>query len=179
MDDDTIAQFTAITSASPDRAQQYLQVSDGDIQQAVQLFFENDGASLSGGGPAPPPAPRPPQAGHSGTSNDDPVTIDSDGEDAGAAAESDEAMARRLQDEMYGGGGPRGDDIDPETGVRAPMARQAETLAGPGAAYGGYGGFHDEDDMRQAIAEQMAAQHARRAGRGMFLPRIVERLGHD
>lgn len=53
------------------------------------------------------------------------------------AQESDDAaMARRLQEEMYGGrGAPAADD------VRAPIARTTETLVAPG----GYGAPIDDD----------------------------------
>lgn len=72
--------------------------------------------------------------------------------------EDDEAMARRLQEEMYGSGGGRsgGGDFD-EEGVRAPMARTTETLVGPGGDWN-----DDENEMRAAIAEQMMARGQRR-----------------
>lgn len=53
------------------------------------------------------------------------------------AQESDDAaMARRLQEEMYGGGGAPGADD-----VRAPIARTTETLVAPS----GYGAPIDDD----------------------------------
>ena len=70
--------------------------------------------------------------------------------------EDDEAMARRMQEEMYGGGGGGGgaqSDIDPETGVRAPMARTTETLVGPGSGGGDW--RNDPEEMNAAIFEQM------------------------
>ena len=59
-----------------------------------------------------------------------------------AQEEEDAAMAKRLQEELYGG--PAAD----EDGVRAPMARITETLVAPSGAYGG-------DDDSEAILEQM------------------------
>ena len=43
--DAAIAQMVAFTDTTPDRARQYLQVTDGDVEQAVSLFFESGGGS--------------------------------------------------------------------------------------------------------------------------------------
>lgn len=82
MDDGALAQFTSITGTKPEVAQRYLAFTDGDLQQAIELFFANDGADLdipsASNPPAssrPPPVPalatRPPQEQHA-------VQIDSD-----------------------------------------------------------------------------------------------------
>lgn len=82
MDDGALAQFTSITSTNPENAQRYLAFTDGDLQQAIELFFANNGADLdipsassppasSRAPPVPPPATRPPQEQHA-------VQIDSD-----------------------------------------------------------------------------------------------------
>ncbi|KAK3718930.1 UBX domain protein Ubx2 [Vermiconidia calcicola] len=160
--DDQISMFCAITETDPSKAQQYLQLTDGNVEQAVELFFNNPDL----GGTA---AAAPPQA-----NQNDPIMIDDD-DDAemqgtgsraagGSSMEDDEAMARRLQEEMYGAGGGGGaagaGDLD-EEGVRAPMARTTETLVGPGSEW------RDRDDpneMQAAIAEQMMARSQRRRG---------------
>ncbi|KAI6794940.1 hypothetical protein KC327_g17321, partial [Hortaea werneckii] len=149
-----IATFTAFTSATPQQAQQYLSLTDGNVEQAVELFFNSPDLGNQ------PPAQPAPAAGR-----DDPITIDDDEDDVqmtgssapqGASFEDDEAMARRLQEEMYGSGGGGGagggmGDVDPETGVRAPMARTTETLVGPGS-----GDWRDDpEEMNAAIFEQM------------------------
>lgn len=130
MDDEAISSVVDITGCTPEIARQYVQLGEGDVNQAVMLFFENGGADLSTGTTAPPaPAPRPVVS----SNPSDPINI-SDDDDAvttqprGANVEDDEAMARRLQEEMYGGGGPA-----QEQEVRAPIARQSETLVGPGS----------------------------------------------
>ncbi|KAF2767438.1 putative UBX domain protein [Teratosphaeria nubilosa] len=162
MEDETISTFCAFTSATPAQAQQYLALSDGNVENAVQLFFSDPG--LAGAAPVPS------QPGH------DPITIpddddevdDGDVEMTGTHSaghdtlESDEAMARQLQEEMYG---TAGGDIDPETGVRRPMARTTETLVGPGS-----GDWRDDPgQMNQAVFEQLAQrERARRAGPGIF-----------
>lgn len=48
MDDEAVAQFVSFTSSTPDRAAQYLRLTDGDVQQAIDLFFVNDGNDPSG-----------------------------------------------------------------------------------------------------------------------------------
>lgn len=152
MDDDVLAQFTGITSASTERAQQYLQITDNNLEQALTLYFESDGADLG----ATTASASQPQRQH------EVVNLDSDDDEGGGvstqqqrvAVEDDEAMARRMQQEMYRGG-INGDDIPGEE-VRAPMARTTETLLGPNADW-----RDDPDDMHAAVLEQMRARHQR------------------
>lgn len=74
----------------------------------------------------------------------------------GSAYEDDEAMARRLQEEMYAGGDMARDyDLD---GVRAPLARTTETLVGPGADWG-------PDDVQSNVLQQMRQRGAARTRR--------------
>ncbi|KAL8842490.1 MAG: hypothetical protein Q9176_002642 [Flavoplaca citrina] len=85
MNDGALAQFTSITGTQPGTAQRYLAFTDGDLQQAIELFFANDGADLdvppasdppasSRPPPVPPPATRPPLEQHA-------VQIDSDSDE--------------------------------------------------------------------------------------------------
>lgn len=160
--DAAIAQMVAFTDATPDRARQYLQVTDGDVEQAVSLFFESGGVDL--GGPTPVVTESSTTAVGSGNARD-PISID-DEEDVpvgrstipAAGMEDDEAMARRLQEEMYGGAGE-------EEVIRAPIARQAETLAGPGASdyYGG-------SSLDDAVQERLQAFSNRRGNFCHFTP---------
>lgn len=58
MDDDTLSSFAAITGTATDKAQQYLTLTDGNLEQALELYFTNDGADLEGAPstvPVPPP----------------------------------------------------------------------------------------------------------------------------
>lgn len=48
MDDDLVAQFVGITEASAVKAQQYLRISDGNMEQAVELYFSTGGIDLEG-----------------------------------------------------------------------------------------------------------------------------------
>lgn len=169
MDDEQISTFCSFTSATPQQAQQFLALTDGNVEHAVELFF----TSPDLGNTAAPAR----QAQPASTAQD-PITIDDDDNEErdlddddvqelssrqitrSDPYEDDEAMARRLQEEMYGGrGNGAGDGED----IRAPMARTTETLVGPGSNW-----QDDPDEMRSAIAEQMMARHARRTAPGIF-----------
>ncbi|KAL8737656.1 MAG: hypothetical protein Q9181_001470 [Wetmoreana brouardii] len=54
MDDTALAQFASITGTKPETARQYLGFTDGDVQQAIELFFANDGADLDVPAPSNP-----------------------------------------------------------------------------------------------------------------------------
>lgn len=176
MADDVVAQFTEITGSTPELATQYLSLADFQIEQAMQLYFENGCAPLTEEPPQPPR--RSNFEDESGV-----VHIDSDDDDdAGPGQgrpaqpattpyfEDDAAMARQLQEEMYGGGG--GGAQNNEDDVRAPMARTTETLVGPEADFG------DDDDMHANILSQL---RARRGGAlsVLNLQRILERPRTD
>ena len=178
--DEQVDLFVSVTGASPDVARRYLGMTDNP-EQAIQLFFESpDLASSVGQGSqiqAPPiPTSTHPQRAASGGRQDERGVVHTDSEEedmdvdddelaaSRAAAvgrvadyEDDEAMARRMQEELYAsGGGDFGAD-----GVRAPMARTTETLVG------GPGGDWPPDDMNAAILQQMRARRQPRPG-GMF-----------
>ena len=111
MEGDVVAQFTEVTGSTPDLAIQYLQICDFNIEQATMLYFENGGAPLTEE-----------PTSHGGYDDGDDVLVDETRSTPRQSnTENDEAMARRLQEEMYGSRG--GTDS-----VRAPMARTTETL---------------------------------------------------
>ncbi|KAI0817566.1 hypothetical protein GGR55DRAFT_673399 [Xylaria sp. FL0064] len=85
---------------------------------------------------------------------------DDDNDDVAAVArnaqeEEDAAMARRLQEELYGSGPGIADDA-----VRAPIAQTTETLAGPDLAWGGVG----IDPIEQLRARQARQRRTRNTG---------------
>lgn len=206
MDEDTIAQFASITGSSPALAAQYLRLADNNTEQAIELFYANEGADLEPSSqpphsshPPPIPAPSTRPTGHKRGYQDEEgvVHLDSDQEDldysddnaaetagqtritlstAGRATsalqtssnatppagqgsmpvDDDEAIARRLQEEFYGAAGRSGEvgaEVLDEHGYRAPIGRTTETLVGPGS-------FDptDDEEMRAAVMEQMAAR---------------------
>ena len=205
MDEDTIAQFASITGSSPAIAAQYLRLAENHTEQAIELFYANEGADLEPSSqpvhsqPPPIPAPSTRPTGHGRGYQDEEgvVHLDSDQEDpdysdnddievtrhnqrepltaggptstlqtssgatpsvgqAPMAVDDDEAIARRLQEELYGvagrsvGGGAEAVD---EHGYRAPIARTTETLVGQGSF-----DPSDEEEMRAAVMGQMAAR---------------------
>jgi len=171
--DEQVDLFVAITGASSEVARRYLGMTDGNAEQAVQLFFDSPdlASSVDQASQAPPvPTSTHPQRAATGgredghgivhlDSDDDDMEIDDDraasgGQGPGQAAgfEDDEAMARRMQEELYKDGGEFGAD-----GVRAPIARTTETLVG------GHGGDYPEDI--DAIMRQMRARQPRQGGR--------------
>ncbi|KAL2828773.1 hypothetical protein BDW59DRAFT_143008 [Aspergillus cavernicola] len=163
MDGDVVAQFAEFTGSTTERATQYLQLTDFNIEQAMQIYFENDGAPLSR--EPVPSTSTPNRAPLSSVYEDESgvVHVDSDDDDPRptpqdlpinrSAFEDDAAMARRLQEEMYGG---QNADDD----VRAPMARTTETLVGPESDFGG--------DMHENILGQLRARQRRGNRPGVF-----------
>ncbi|KAL1846701.1 UBX domain protein Ubx2 [Paecilomyces lecythidis] len=169
MDDDVVAQFTEITGSSPKLASQYLELADFNLEQAIQLFFENGGAEIGDQSSAQP------QQSSRGPGYEDEsgvVHIDSDDDvqevrsssarpaasgATGGTFEDDAAMARRLQEELYSGGG-----TDNPDGVRAPMARTTERLVGPEAD------VYDDNDMNSAILSQLRTRQSRNNRPGIF-----------
>lgn len=176
--DVSIDTFTSFTGASADVARRYLDMTDNNAEQAIQLFFDSpDLASGVGEGPssAAPPVPNatrpPPRVSGSGRpdaqgvinldSEDDAMDIEQDYDNAAARAareadvEDDAAMARRMQEELYtGGDASSGFDAD---GVRAPMARTTETLVGD------LDGGWSQDNMQAAVLQQMRARQQPRS----------------
>ncbi|WPH03810.1 ubx domain-containing protein 2 [Acrodontium crateriforme] len=156
--DEQVSLFCAVTAATPEQAQRFITLADGNVDQAVELFFSNPDLGSSTNASASQPAAR----------TEDHITIDDEDEDdvqimgsrptGGPSTEDDEAMARRLQEEMYGGGGREagGNAMDVDE-VRAPMARTTETLVGPSSDW-----RSDPGAMNAAIFDQMQ----RRGGRG-------------
>lgn len=198
MDEDAVAQFVSFTSSTSDDAIQYLRLTDGDIQQAIDLFYANDGNDLSSSAQAPPTSSRPPGRRQRGYEDSHGIVhIDSDSEfsddenpeamstslsgpavsarsrpsthtpsrttppSASVAVDDDEAMALRLQEEIYAGAGAREvTGADPD-GLRAPIGRTTETLVGPGS-------FDPSNahELRTAVLEQMRARQQPRRQRG-------------
>ena len=199
--DDAVAQFTGITGTTPEIASQYIELAEGNIEQAVQLFFDSGGADLQSqdaqatsnlSSNAPPPASQ--RRGRNAYEDEAGIVhIDSDDEEAPAVrstsrrtrqaeptsaasprgVEDDEAMARRLQEEMYGAGsaGPGAGGMVDDDGVRAPIGRTTETLVGPESGMG----FGDEDDLQAAITEQLQRRtQMSRGGRAGELHSILK-----
>jgi hypothetical protein len=171
--DDAVETFKMVTGASDPVARRYLEMTENDAQQAIALFFDSpDLASgmnevTSPAAPSIPVSSRPSRVVDPNDDDDEDEDIPDFDENQHAAAvgraadlEDDEAMARRIQQEMYAGGDAAGGfDAD---GVRAPIARTTETLVG------GPGGPWGREDMEAAIAQQMGMRQNRPAGKSRF-----------
>lgn len=164
-----IESFIAITGATRHAAEQILELSGFDVNQAIQLWFTDEDLqrSLNNAGPSTTTttSARPStQQNRSRIGREDAhgvIHIDSDddvdmtendfddgAEKAAAIArqaqeEEDAAIAKRLQEELYGS--------QPADEVRAPLARTTETLVAP--TYG--------DDDHSAILEQFRRRQTR------------------
>jgi hypothetical protein len=177
--DEHVDNFIAFTGTSADVARRYLGLTENNMEQAIQLFF--DSPELASGVDQPPPdsAPSIPAAsrpnpqptnkssstGASHVDSDEEMDLVGDDEEdtestraaaLGRAAdyEDDEAIARRMQEELYAGGdGSGGYDAD---GVRAPIERRTETLVG------GSDDAYMPGDIQAAVAQQMAARQRAR-----------------
>jgi hypothetical protein len=178
--DDAADTFKMVTGASDPVARRYLEMTENDAQQAIALFFDSPDLASGVNQAASPAVPSIPSSSRPQgfSANNEPQTTsrvvnldDDEDEDLpdfdenehaaaiGRAAdfEDDEAMARRMQEEMYAGGDAAGGfDAD---GVRAPIARTTETLIG------GSGGPWGHEDMEAAIAQQMRMRQNRPAGK--------------
>ena len=90
MEEDAIAQFSSITGAVPSLAAQYLRLADYQTEQAIGLYFANDGAELESSSappqssnppPIPPASSRPPRHREGYEDDQGIVHLDSDEED--------------------------------------------------------------------------------------------------
>lgn len=155
--DDVVAQFAEITGAAPDLATQYLQITDYNIEQAMQLFFDQGGAPLAEPTQPSRPHPREDQSGvvHIDSDSDEDTPSGFRSTEPASTFDDDAALARRLQEEAYGMGGGAGNAYgagNNEDDVRAPMARTTETLVGPDDDY--------EDEMPANILEHLRGRRS-------------------
>lgn len=104
-----IAQFCSFTAADPATAEQYLAISDNNLENAVTLYLESGGASLDSQVQA---SQQSRSAQHTSAHNDDDF-------------EDDEVISRRLQNEEYS-------HANTEEEVREVIRPVTETLVEPG-----------------------------------------------
>jgi len=181
--DDAIDNFIAFTDTTADVARRYLGLTDNNFEQAIALFFDSPELASGLDQPSSQPAPPAPAASRPDVRTTDNSTstralhVDSDDEmdldreddeeetEASRAAalgrvadyEDDEAIARRMQEELYAGGdGSGGYEAD---GVRAPIGRRTETLVG------GPDDNYIPGHMQAAVEQQMRARQAARSSK--------------
>jgi hypothetical protein len=160
MDDSLVAEFTSITSASPAQAQAYLRITDDNLEQAIQLFFED-----------PNLAAEPAHASSSGPSHREDshgvIHIDSDDNEdvvitgthtVGPDTSEDAEIARQLQQELFATA-----EGDPDE-ARAPMLRTRETLVG--GEDEGYEGSEIDSMVQQQLRERERHRRERQSELG-------------
>ena len=115
MDEGPIAQFASITGSSPAIAAQYLRLADYHTEQAIELFYANEGADL---GPVsqpphssqppsiPAPSTRPTGRGPGYQDEEGVVHLDSDQEDPDFSDNDDVEITRQNYRELLTTGGP-------------------------------------------------------------------------
>lgn len=181
--DELVDTFVAIAGTTPDVARRFLSLAENQLEPAITLFFEHPELASGGQDSRPPPVPsssRPAAYQDSADQTGGP-TGGFDGEagetaTAGVARaladeEDDEAMARRMQAEMYGGGDSGGASGGfGEEEVRAPMERTTETLLG--------GPLDDwaPASRDEAVAAQMAYRQHIERHRGKYVLLLLARV---
>lgn len=199
--DDNISTFIAITGASTDVARSFLEMTAGNFERAIELFYENPdlasgvGAGLSANQPStsqPAAAASRPNAGRQDAQGvihidsdddtdmqfiDDESDDDNDGTAAAAQAaalaqeEEDMAMAKKLQEELYRENHGPG-GAGPADGDDVRAPIARTTETLVAPGWGG-GGEHD-DGMEAAFLEQLRARRRQNPppGGGPFSQRI-------
>ncbi|KAG9250333.1 uncharacterized protein F5Z01DRAFT_666489 [Emericellopsis atlantica] len=196
MEQESISMFCGITGASTEVAQGFLNLSNNDVSRAIELFFENPelASNVQTSVPSRPAATSGTTTTREGSreiiqidsDDDDIMQVDdeSDQDDGQAAAQraaamaqedEDAAMARRLQNELYGEGGGQSGGADGmgEDGVRAPIGRTTETLIAPNPAWA------DEEDDGGAHAAFLEQIRRRRAAPGRSGGPFGQRIWDD
>jgi hypothetical protein len=178
--DDNISTFIAITGANTDVARSFLEMTAGNFERAIELFYENPdlasgvGAGLSANTAStnqPAPATAPPRGNIGRQDSDGIIHIDSDEDEdmqfdedsdreeenqraaaaqAAALAQEEEDMAMAKRLQEELYQENHGSGSGGAGDVRAPIARTTETLVAPG-----WGGGEHDDGMEAAFLEEL------------------------
>lgn len=178
--DDNISTFIAITGANADVARSFLEMTAGNFERAIELFYENpDLASGVGAGlsantastnqPATATAPARGNIGrqdsdgiiHIDSDEDEDMQFDEDSDreeenqraaaaQAAALAQEEEDMAMAKRLQEELYQENHGSGSGAAGDVRAPIARTTETLVAPG-----WGGGEHDDGMEAAFLEEL------------------------
>jgi len=153
--DETISSFVSLTCATPDEARQYLEMTGGEVEQAVNLFLEMGAAS-------PPLQPAQPPAGPSSDVGMQDVVGGGGGGVGSSSAVLDADVAAEVAAVAAAAGidaGPLLPDSHmadiPEEDVRAPMPAYQDQIINP-------------DLERRRVQEAIAADSAAMERRMVF-----------
>ena len=170
MDEDTISQFASITGSSLALAAQYLRLTDNNTEQAIELFYANDGADLEPSSqpprpshPPPVPAPSTRPTGHKRGYQDEEgvVHLDSDQEDPDYSGDDDVEVARQTKRET-------------STAGRATSALQTSSSATPPVGQASMA-VDDDEAMARRLQEEFYGAAGRSGGGG---PEMVDEHGY-
>lgn len=196
MEDAQISSFVDITGAIPDVARTFLEMAEGDLQQAIQLYFENPElqAGIATSSTAPPAIPaqtRPSAAPARRVGREDAQGVihldsDDDGDVDVGYPEDDEDDFHDFDDEAVTAAGvARAVQEDEDAamaqrlqeqmyaegatvdGVRSPIARTTETLVAPSPSWGPA----DDDERDAMVLEQFRRRRQQQGKRCALAPR--------
>ncbi|KAM0326275.1 hypothetical protein ACHAQA_006872 [Verticillium albo-atrum] len=192
--DDEISSFAAITNADPQVARGFLEMSGGNLEAAIQLFFENpeiqNSFGAAGAASVPPAVPSSSRPSGSGR-QDQPIQIDSDDDENDASMLDDDddyqdlsgrsgheqaaAVARSAQEEEDAAMAKRLQEELYGSGAGASGGGSAlDDVRSPirattetlvAPSFGG-GGLHDEEEADMAALLQQERQRAAARARG-------------
>jgi hypothetical protein len=133
--DGTVEDFCAITGATPQVGRHFMTMTDNDVNQAIQLFFDSPdlGSAMAAGSsqapPVPPASTRPPARNIGRTDSEGVVHLDSDDDD-------------ELMDDF--------DDQDVANTSHSPPAATAAAVS--------HGGTYEDDEaMARRMQEELYA----------------------
>lgn len=190
MEDAQIPSFVDITGSSPDVARTFLEMAEGDLEQAIQLYFENPElqTGIAASSAAPPAIPAhtrpgatpPRRVGREDAQGVIHIDSDDDGDSNMAYPDDDDedefhdfddeaataaGVARAAQEDEDAAMAQRLQEQmyaegAPVDGVRSPIARTTETLVSPNPTWG-----QVDDDERDAMVLEQFRRRRQQQGK--------------
>ncbi|KKZ65568.1 hypothetical protein EMCG_08593 [[Emmonsia] crescens] len=149
MADAAVAGFTEITGSSPEVAAQYLQLTDGNLETAMQLYFENGGADIQ-------PEPTPPQLQVPISHPAPPVPPRSSRPSRPPGYEDEHGVVHLDSDDDYNDRNDINNNSNNDEGTNIPV-RTSHQSSSPSASRplpGGFSTFDDDEAMARRLQEE-------------------------
>lgn len=176
MDPDTINQFAGITGSSNHIAAQYLGFAEGNIEQAMELYYANDGADLQasstiphqaqGPSPVPPPSTRPAGHGQGYENAEGIIHLDSDQDDQDYDDDDDDEVEITGQSRRQLPATGR-----PSSASRTPMST-TPSASRPGAI------LDDDEAMARRLQEEFYGVAGRGGSSGHGSSELLDEHGY-
>lgn len=144
-----MAGFTEITGSSPEVAVQYLQLTDGNLETAMQLYFENGGADIQ-------PEPTPPQLQVPISHPPPPVPPRSSRPSRPPGYEDEHGVVHLDSDDDYNDRNDINNNSNNDEGTNIPV-RTSHQSSSPSASRplpGGFSTFDDDEAMARRLQEE-------------------------